>query len=160
MRQESSSVTTRRNSYVAPRIGLLAHGFRRLDLHRVPLPSPTHALSGYDEGPLPTYSGGTAPVFHRTSLLCPFRHPRDHSAINSPLYRSQLGHVKLEIEESMQTRGLRLLPVHLLNTSSRTTTCTLLDQWLMGVATFRILSPPICVTASSAPSNSRCTSST
>ena len=115
----------------SPRIGLLAHGFRRLTFIASPPPSPTHALSGYDEGPLPTYSGGTAPVFHRTSLLCPVGHPRDHSAINSSLYRSQLGHVNLEIEESVQTRGLRLLPIHLLNTSSRTTTCTLVDQWLM-----------------------------
>lgn len=142
------------------RIGLLAHGFRRCTLHRVPLPSPTHALSGYDEGPLPTYSGGTAPVFHRTSLLCPFGHPRDHSAINGSLYRSQLGHVNLEIEESMQHRGLRLRPVHLLNTSSRTTTCTLLDQWLVWDCDIPYPVASICVTASSAPSNSFCTSST
>lgn len=96
MRQESSSVTTRRNSYVAPRIGLLAHGFRRLDLHRVPWPSPTHALSGYDEGPLPTYSGGTAPVFHRTSLLCPFGHPSEDRMNRAILYRRRAVPVKLK----------------------------------------------------------------
>ncbi|SPP64000.1 hypothetical protein NITLEN_11086 [Nitrospira lenta] len=33
-------------------------------------------------GELPTYSGGTAPVFHRTSLLRPSGHPRDYSIIS------------------------------------------------------------------------------
>ena len=74
--QERFSVTTQRNTIRSSRIGLLARRFRRLPLQRVPRPSPTRSSSGTHRGLLPTYSGGTAPDFHRTSLFRPYGHPR------------------------------------------------------------------------------------
>ena len=88
------------------RIGLLAHGFRRFTLHHVPLPSPTNALSGSDEGTLPTYSGGTAPVFHRTSLLCPVGHPRDYSVVS---YATYLSGASLSISNQGISENLRTI---------------------------------------------------
>jgi hypothetical protein len=55
-----------------PRVGLLA---------RDPFPSPSPVQFelrrvGFRGAVFVTHSGGTAPVSHRTSLLCPYGHPR------------------------------------------------------------------------------------
>lgn len=71
---------------MSPRVGLLAHEFRRSDLPRFPQPSSTRSSSDSQRGPLLTYSGGTAPVLHRTSLLCPYGHPRYYSIIQKSSY--------------------------------------------------------------------------
>jgi len=74
-RHERFSVTARINRTMSARIGLLAHRFRRSPFNATPsLPQRVSRVAKTEE--LPTYSGGTAPAFHRTSLLRPFGHPR------------------------------------------------------------------------------------
>ncbi len=53
-----------------------------------PLAFPNEFVEWRTSGSLPTYSGGTAPVFHRTSLLCPFGHPRGYAVTLCATYRS------------------------------------------------------------------------
>ena len=89
---------------LSARVGLLAHEFRRSDLQRAPstfLNASVERLQS--EGSLLTYSGGTAPVSHRTSLLCPHGHPSDASLIEWPTYRRRTILVKQKLSDQVST---------------------------------------------------------
>ena len=53
---------------MSPRIGLLARGFRRSDLQRLPQPSPTSSSSGLNGGCFPLTVAGPRRFF--TGLPC------------------------------------------------------------------------------------------
>src|SRR5271155_5083446 len=56
------------------RVGLLAWRLQLLPASPLYLPQPS--AEWYFKAAFLTYSGGTAPALHRTSLLCPDGHPR------------------------------------------------------------------------------------
>jgi len=57
-----------------PRVGLLARGVKKEVFSRFTFPDPT--IEWLSKQHARTYSGGTAPDSHRTSLLCPLWAPQ------------------------------------------------------------------------------------
>ena len=67
---------------------------------------PDEFVEWLEWGSLSTYSGGTAPVFHRTSLLRPCGHPRGYSVIERGTYRRRAGPVNLKYRRANLKRLL------------------------------------------------------
>ena len=109
-RQAPSPLPRGVTNTLSARVGLLAHEFRRSDLQRAPstfLNASVERLQS--EGSLLTYSGGTAPVLHRTSLLCPHGHPSDEF-IYRVAYLSQTNRL-CQMKNTGRTRkGYRFAP--------------------------------------------------
>ena len=70
---------------------------------------PDEFVEWLERGSLPTYSGGTAPDFHRTSLLRPFGHPRGFSNIECATYRRLADPVNLKYRRMSKTLRLRAI---------------------------------------------------
>ncbi len=73
-----------------------------------PLAFPNEFVEWRTSGSLPTYSGGTAPVFHRTSLLCPFGHPRGYAVTLCATYLISHYPVNLEYRHLSRMRAISL----------------------------------------------------
>jgi hypothetical protein len=85
----TGTVPRRTKDALSPRVGLLARGFRKL-LKIQRSPNLPRRYKRYNRRVdlwrnSPQYSGGTAPAFHRTSLLRPCGHPK--SLRHVPLWR-------------------------------------------------------------------------